>query len=72
MKKNAIAKEASKLNKVSMSFSDVKRHLMIVFIGPIDDNEKSNRAKTLYKHCRSFPNLEIKFMNPRDLFHEST
>ena len=70
--KNVVAKEVSMLNKVSKGFNDVETHLMIIFVGPIDEKEKSNRMAVLYKHCGSFPNLEIKFMDPRDLFHEST
>ena len=70
--KNVVAKEVSMLNKVSKGFNDVETHLMIIFVGPIDEKEKSNRMAVLYKHCGDFPNLEIKFMNPRDLFHEST
>ncbi len=61
--KNAVAKEASLLNKVSKSFNDVKRHLMIVFVGPIDEKQKSNCMTALYKHCGSFPNLEIRFVD---------
>jgi len=65
--KNIVGKEVSLLNKVSMKFSGVKRHLVIVFIGFIDERRKIKRMEALQKHCRSFSNLEIKFMDPQSL-----
>ena len=65
--KNIVGKEVSLLNKVSMKFSGVKRHLVIVFIGLIDERRKIKRMEALQKHCRSFSNLEIKFMDPQSL-----
>ncbi len=63
--KNAVGKEVSKLNKVSKQFDKVNRHLIIVFIGPIEEENKQDRREMILRHCSAITNLEIRFVNPQ-------
>lgn len=61
--KNVVGKEIRKLNKVSKQFNKVNKHIIVVFIGQIEEIEKQKRREMIIRHCRAINNLEIRFFN---------